>query len=527
MFFVRTGDYDALAGVLLCITGCEGMFANLGQFNAPSIRIGFVYAYICLVLAYLGQGAKIITDGPNVIPNIFYNSIPGGTGSGVFWLLWIFGLFATLIASQTLITASFSLTQQLISMEALPRLRMKYTSEAFKGQIYFASVNYILMIAVVGAVAGFGTDASLTNAYGFAVSTVMFVTTTLIALQIPFVKNKSWLLAIPFLIFFGFIEGLFWGASLRKVPHGAWFPLSVGVALTILMTFYSWGRSLEKSFDKSHTSRLHDIIFRRHRVASSHEGRAHARFEITQIPACDDEKDQQTNPVELREEIVELPREKRPGNPSVSIEKKALKTPMEDKVELGEQLFLNVRETYLELPRVPTCAIFHKTSNTSKGIPHTFYQFLKGWPALPRVVIFASTEVTNAPHVALEDRYIITKVRSFEGIYGLTVRTGYRDQSRTNMADVVPYLIQAERQFDPKISFEKIKEIEQAAANTTQIMPSYVLLSQKTRWASWGYIRKMLVEELYARLRVMFPDQEIQTDKGDGEAIHIGVTAHI
>ena len=88
--FVRTGDYDLLAGILLAVTGCEALFANLGQFNRASIQISFTcYVYPSLILAYMGQGAKLITDGENVLENIFYQTIPGKHEGPLFWYVLV------------------------------------------------------------------------------------------------------------------------------------------------------------------------------------------------------------------------------------------------------------------------------------------------------------------------------------------------------------------------------------------------------------------------------------------------------
>ncbi|KAG8908675.1 hypothetical protein FRC01_007307, partial [Tulasnella sp. 417] len=96
LFFVRTKQYDYLAGILLAVTGCEAVFANLGQFNKLSIRLGFsLFVYPMLVLAYLGQGARIITDGDAVMSNIFYSTIPGPVGGGLYWIVYVFAILAT------------------------------------------------------------------------------------------------------------------------------------------------------------------------------------------------------------------------------------------------------------------------------------------------------------------------------------------------------------------------------------------------------------------------------------------------
>jgi KUP system potassium uptake protein len=177
MWFVRTGQYDYLAGVLLAITGCEAMFANLGQFNKASIRIGFgCIAYPMLLLAYLvsfrmesadnqGQGARLITS-PEVIGSVFYMTIPGNVGGPLYWVVFVFAILATLIASQAMITATFSLVHQLIGQHAFPSLRVKHTSSLTAGQIYIGPINWLLMIATIAVVGGFGSSTALTLAYG-------------------------------------------------------------------------------------------------------------------------------------------------------------------------------------------------------------------------------------------------------------------------------------------------------------------------------------------------------------------------
>lgn len=101
MLFVRTGNYDLLGGVILCITGVEALFANLGQFSKGSIRLAFCgFAAPCLMLQYLGQGARLIEGGEEILSNVFFNSIPGGTGGGLWWFVWLFAVLAAIIASQ-------------------------------------------------------------------------------------------------------------------------------------------------------------------------------------------------------------------------------------------------------------------------------------------------------------------------------------------------------------------------------------------------------------------------------------------
>lgn len=223
LYFVRTKNYDALGGVVLAITGTEALFGKCWNeqirwkmlassditvecvdkienglkfwqsplplsFSRRSACLGmlqkgasqlplFVIVYPSLMLAYLGQGAKLIIGKDKVLPNIFYLSIPGGSGSPTYWIGFVLGILATIIASQAMLSASFSIVSQLSHLRSFPSVGMKHTDEAQIGQIYIPVVNYALGIAIVGVVAGFKTSTGLASAYGLAVISVAFITT--------------------------------------------------------------------------------------------------------------------------------------------------------------------------------------------------------------------------------------------------------------------------------------------------------------------------------------------------------------
>jgi len=130
-----------------------------------------------------------------------------------------------------MITATFSLFQQIINMKSFPPLKMIYTSEKIQGQVYIPAVNWVLMIVTIVIVAVFSDLSQLTNAYGFSVSTVMLSTTILLTVQMLWVKHLPVVVALSYLLAYGFFDGLFWGAAVRKIPHGAWVPLMFGVIL--------------------------------------------------------------------------------------------------------------------------------------------------------------------------------------------------------------------------------------------------------------------------------------------------------
>ncbi|KAF8882060.1 potassium transporter, partial [Gymnopilus junonius] len=383
LLFVRTRNYDLLAGVLLSITGCEAMFANLGQFNATAIRMSFcTFVYPGLVLAYLGQGARLIHDGEAILGNVFYDSIPGPKNGPLFWILFTFAILATLIASQALITGTFSLIQQIINTKAFPPILMKYTSETIQGQVYVPAFNWALMIATVVVVAAFGDLSNLTNAYGFAVATVMFSTSFLLAIQMRWVKHWPFIVGVVFFAVFGFFDALFWGASLKKVPHGAWVPLMIGSVLESIMVLWVWAKSLEDTFDRKNRMNLKHFI---HQTPKIREEQPPDNGHDPDDDQTADEHD------ELSYYFYEVSSTR--GSVKFADEKP------------GEKR---------ELQRIPSAAVFHKIT-TGKGVPHTFVEFIRQWPALPRVVVFLSVCILPIARVPPQDRYVVSKVRTIDG----------------------------------------------------------------------------------------------------------------
>ncbi|KAG8799422.1 hypothetical protein FRC16_005165 [Serendipita sp. 398] len=514
MLFVRTKNYDLLAGVLLALTGCEAMFANLGQFNRLSIQLSFGFlVYPALVIAYLGQGAKLITDGDAVIANVFYASIPGGAGKPLYWIVYVVSILATLVASQAIITATFSLFQQVINLRSLPPVRMRYTSDAIQGQIYIPSVNWILCVGTIVFVLIFKDLAKMTNAYGFAVATVMFVTTTLITIQIPYVKHLPWVLAVAWFLFFGFLDGLFWGASLRKVPHGAWVPLLVGVVATAFMFFWSWAQGLADQFDGANRRNLRHFI-------------SEATEPILQSPVTRRNlRLSPNNGLDVTvQDSIDLP------TPDVEEEDYVSNSGTTPHPREESKLYLDTGDTKVLLSRMSTMAIFHKLSS-GKGVPHTFYGFLKQWPTLPRVVVFLTVRIMPVAHVEKEDRYRVTKVRSLPGFYGATYMKGYRDKFNVDVSAIVELITVLELRGveSQEDATSIVDEIITAGRSATHIVPHYHVIAR--RLIIFGapiinWIRRLLIEDVYRSIAYVFPETVTWLQAAD-EIIHVGVTAEI
>nr|XP_018685916.1 PREDICTED: probable potassium transporter 13 isoform X3 [Musa acuminata subsp. malaccensis] len=246
-FFNKAGKdgWSSLGSLVLCITGAEAMFADLGHFSKISIRIAFAaVVYPCLVLAYMGEAAYLSKHTED-LQQSFFKALP----EGVFWPVFVIATLATVVGSQAIISASFSIISQCRALGCFPRVRIIHTSSHIHGQIYIPEVNWILMLLCLILTIGFRDTFMIGTAYGLAVITVMLVTTCLMFLIITTVWKQSILLALLFTITFGSLELLYLSACLAKVHHGGWLPLLISMA--ILMTMFTWhyGTAKKRAFE--------------------------------------------------------------------------------------------------------------------------------------------------------------------------------------------------------------------------------------------------------------------------------------
>jgi KUP system potassium uptake protein len=228
-----------LAGVFLCVTGGEALYADMGHFGKAPIRLGWILVVMpALVLNYFGQGAMLI-ENPAAISNPFYLMAPEWS----LWPLVILATAATVIASQAVISGVFSVTTQAVSLGLLPRVRVEHSSAQHAGQIYVPTMNWILMVAALALVLGFGSSAALGGAYGLAVSGAMTIVTPL---TLSLIKSRTgtrsrWLrggLSLLFVIDIAFLL-----ANLTKLEDGGWLPLVSGLIIFWLMQTWQRGRT--------------------------------------------------------------------------------------------------------------------------------------------------------------------------------------------------------------------------------------------------------------------------------------------
>ena len=233
------GSVAVLGSVLLAVTGCEALFADMGHFGAKPIRVTwFSLVYPALMLNYLGQGAYAYGGGPVEGGHLFYALVPR---AGLLPTVALATL-ATVIASQALISGAFSLAKQAIALGLFPRLDIVHTSGTHEGQIFVPAINRALLVSCIFLVVGFGSSSALAAAYGFAVSGVMLVTS--FAMMTIAVRVWGWpaYLAVPLFGFFAAIEAVFFSSASLKILHGAWVPLAVGLIVFSVMTTWKWGR---------------------------------------------------------------------------------------------------------------------------------------------------------------------------------------------------------------------------------------------------------------------------------------------
>ncbi|CAM0909931.1 unnamed protein product [Alopecurus aequalis] len=244
----QRGGWMSLGGILLCVTGSEAMFADLGHFNQLSIQIAFTcMVYPSLILAYMGQAAYLskhhILEGDYRIG--FYVSVP----EIIRWPVLAIAILAAVVGSQAVITGTFSMIKQCTALGCFPRVKIVHTSAKVHGQIYIPEINWILMILCLAVTIGFRDTKHLGNASGLAVITVMLVTTCLMSLVIVLCWHKSIFLAIGFIVFFGTIEALYFSASLIKFREGAWVPIALAFFFMMVMCIWHYGTIKKYEFD--------------------------------------------------------------------------------------------------------------------------------------------------------------------------------------------------------------------------------------------------------------------------------------
>jgi KUP system potassium uptake protein len=242
-FFLRNGlhGFFILGAVVLCITGCEALYLDMGHFGAKSIRISWYgIALPALLLNYFGQGALVLND-PQTATDAFYHLVP----HALLYPMVALATAATIIASQAIISGVFSLTRQAMQLGFLPGMRVLHTSKMAEGQVYAPDVNVLMMVVAILLTFYFKASENLAAAYGIAVTGDMFITSVVFYFIARRIWGWSLVKALPLCLLFWSLDLTFFSACLGKFITGGWFPIAIALAIiSFMITWWDGWKTL-------------------------------------------------------------------------------------------------------------------------------------------------------------------------------------------------------------------------------------------------------------------------------------------
>ena len=374
-YFVRnkTDGWRSLGGILLAFTGVEALFADLGAFTERAIQLSWLcFAFPCLLLAYIGQAAYI-SQNKGAYSNPFFNSVP----PGMFYPSLVVAILAAIVASQTMITATFQLLSQIIKLSYFPQVKIRHTSKVFHGHIYIPWVNWLLMVGTICVTAAYSNTTKLGEAYGVCVILVTFITTSMVSLVALIVWRLHFLIVIAGFLVFGTLDGLYLSSALTKVPNGAWFTLCLAVLLSSIFVLWRYGK----------------------------ENQWHAEGEDRVAPS---------------QLLTELPKNaEKDGDAPV--------------------LRLSPSMGGAPVSRLRGVGIFFDKTGSPNGTPSVFMHFLQKFQAAPAVVVFFHIRPLSTPMIAPEERFSVSRCfpranwdSTLRDFYRITIRHGYLDEVITS-----------------------------------------------------------------------------------------------
>ncbi|KAM3257843.1 hypothetical protein ACQJBY_049888 [Aegilops geniculata] len=257
-FFLKNKKegWQMLGATVLAITGAEAMFADLGHFSKKAIQIAFLSSvYPSLILTYAGQTACLInhlkdTDQENigkVFDDAFYKFIP----RPVYWPMFVIATLAAIVASQSLISATFSVIKQSVVLDYFPRVKVVHTSDENEGEVYSPETNYILMVLCVGVILGFGGGQAIGNAFGLVVIMVMLITSIMLTLVMIIIWRTPPVLIALYFVPFVIMEGSYVSAVFTKFTEGGWLPFAISMILALIMFVWYYGRQKKTEYERA------------------------------------------------------------------------------------------------------------------------------------------------------------------------------------------------------------------------------------------------------------------------------------
>ncbi|KAG7805842.1 hypothetical protein KL921_005273 [Ogataea angusta] len=405
--FLKDQGIDSFSSMMLCLTGCEAMFADVSHFGPLPIQLALCcFVYPCLIICYFGQAAYLI-EHPTGVSNVFYLSIPGQNGDGYYWFMFVMATLATIIASQALILGVFSILKQLITLDCFPRLKAIYTSEKHSGQIFIPVANWVLMVCVVLTTVGFKNSNNVTAAYGLGISIDFILTTILITICMIYVYRINIIIPIVFMLGFGTLDALLIISGLRKVPNGAWFPLAMAGISFIFISFWRWCRGLKVNYDLSFKKSVDELF-----VSSS---TVKAQKEAVVVNLNSDIGKKRDTVANDEESVASVPSIGTTGN--------------QDDQYLEMKYYGNV----VKIPRNNHVGIMYCTSSTTltnrSCLPHLFEHLIHSFNSVPKIFILIEPRVSTLPFIEEEESYRLQRIAGIPGFYRCIVRSGFMHQT--------------------------------------------------------------------------------------------------
>ncbi|XP_062225522.1 potassium transporter 1-like isoform X2 [Phragmites australis] len=249
-YFKRNGKdgWISLGGVILCVTGTEGMFADLGHFNIRAVQISFNgILFPSVALCYIGQAAYL-RKFPENVGNTFYRSIP----VPLFWPAFIIAILSAIIASQAMLSGAFAILSKALSLGCFPRVQVIHTSNKYEGQVYIPEVNFMMGLASIIVTIAFRTTTSIGHAYGICVVTTFLITTHLMTVVMLLVWKKHVVFILLFYVVFGSIEVIYLSSILSKFIDGGYLPFCFSLVLMALMATWHYVHVMRYRYELEH-----------------------------------------------------------------------------------------------------------------------------------------------------------------------------------------------------------------------------------------------------------------------------------
>lgn len=378
LWFVRnkTEGWKNLGGILLCFTGVEALFADLGAFSKRAIQLSWLcFCYPCLLLAYIGQAAYI-SDVPSAYSNPFFQTVP----PGMFYPSLVISILAAIVASQAMITSTFQLLSQVMNMSYFPQIKMIYTSNNFHGQVYIPVANWLLMIGTVIVTAVYNNTTSLGHAYGTCVILVTSITSLLVAIVAVIVWRLNSLLVLAVFVPLFTFDALFLSSALTKVPEGAWFTLLLAAILASVFILWRFGKEQQWAAESKDRLTPSQIVVRP--ASTSGDG---VKFRGTE----------------------------------------------------GDAEYLHASYGGNVLTTIRGLGIFFDKAGES--VPTVYAQFLQKFEARPAIQVFLHVRALSTPTVGAGDRYSVQQVHGFSNCYRVVARHGYNEEIVTKELGSIVY----------------------------------------------------------------------------------------